>query len=184
MSLPRPRTHRYQRFLVPRPDTPQDDDTGAPVVLNSERQTDLLAAIHESGAPYNATGVGVRFGSAADALLRRGLIGEDWQRIEPAIPAGTNPVNPPPVSLTPAQQDSAQRIIATLDNPDSEPRSFLLHGITGSGKTEVYLRAITHAIAQGKQAIYMVPEIALTPQTVGLVNERFPRPHPRFSTIG
>ena len=174
VSLPRPRTHRYQRFLVPRPDTPQDDDTGVPVVLNSERQTDLLAAIHESGAPYNATGVGARFGSAADALLRRGLIGEDWQRIEPAIPAGTNPVNPPPASLTPAQQDSAQRIIATLDDPDAEPRSFLLHGVTGSGKTEVYLHAIAHAIAQGKQAIYMVPEIALTPQTVGLVNERFP----------
>ena len=174
VSLPRPRTHRYQRFLVPGPDTPPNDDTGAPVVLTSKRHTDLSAAIHESDTPYNATGVGVRFGSAADALLRRGLIGEDWQRIEPAIPAGTNPVNPPAVNLTPTQQDATQRIIAALDDPDAEPRSFLLHGITGSGKTEVYLHAIAHAIAQGKQAIYMVPEIALTPQTVGLVNERFP----------
>ena len=174
VSLPRPRTHRYQRFLVPGLDTPPNDDTGAPVVLTSKRQTDLLAAIHESDTPYNATGVGVRFGPAADVLLRRGLIGEDWQRIEPAIPAGTSPVNPPPVNLTPAQQDATQRIVAALDDPDAEPRSFLLHGITGSGKTEVYLHAIAHAIALGKQAIYMVPEIALTPQTVGLVNDRFP----------
>ena len=52
---------------------------------------------------------------------------------------------------------------------------FLLHGVTGSGKTEIYLRAIAETVAQGRQAIFLVPEIALTPQTIRRVSERFPR---------
>lgn len=57
----------------------------------------------------------------------------------------------------------------------SRPSSkFLLHGVTGSGKTEIYLRAIEAVIAQGRQAIFLVPEIALTAQTVRRVVARFP----------
>ncbi len=51
---------------------------------------------------------------------------------------------------------------------------FLLHGVTGSGKTEIYLRAIEQTLAQGRQAIFLVPEIALTAQTVRRVAARFP----------
>ncbi len=51
---------------------------------------------------------------------------------------------------------------------------FLLHGVTGSGKTEMYLRAIAYAIGQGRQALFLVPEIALTAQTVRRVAARFP----------
>ncbi len=170
ITLPRPRTHRYQRALLPGHCTSDFAEELEGHAVRVPRQVELLAAVRESPAPYAATGLG----STADALLRRGLVAEEWQRIEPSIPAGVSPVNPPPAALTTAQADAVAHITATLDDPKSLSRSFLLHGVTGSGKTEVYLRVIAHAIAAGRQAIYLVPEIALTPQAVGAVEERFP----------
>jgi len=64
---------------------------------------------------------------------------------------------------------------SAIRNPQSEAPSstFLLHGVTGSGKTEVYLQAIAHALERGQGAIVLVPEISLTPQTVERFKARF-----------
>jgi primosomal protein N' (replication factor Y) len=72
------------------------------------------------------------------------------------------------------QSQALDQITAALDDPGRQPRSFLLHGVTGSGKTELYLRAMKQVIEGGQQAILLVPEIALTPQTVERVSARFP----------
>ena len=174
VSLPRPRTHRYRRLLIPGHFPDSNDEGAEPPPMRGARQVELLAAVRESTAGYDTTGAASRLGTAGDALLQRGLVAEEWQRQEPEVPPGVTPSNPPPDRLTAAQDQAVAGITAALDDPDVLPRSFLLHGVTGSGKTEVYLRAIAHAVEQGKQAIYLVPEISLTPQTVGMVNDRFP----------
>ena len=74
--------------------------------------------------------------------------------------------------LTPDQQSAWEKIRPALEARESA--RYLLHGVTGSGKTEIYLRAIEAVLGQGRSAIFLVPEIALTPQTVRRVSERFP----------
>jgi primosomal protein N' (replication factor Y) len=85
-----------------------------------------------------------------------------------------------PLPLNPAQSKALEAVVKAMDGagmhapgtPDP-PLTFLLHGVTGSGKTEVYLQAIHHALEAGQGAIVLVPEISLTPQTVERFKARF-----------
>jgi primosomal protein N' (replication factor Y) len=84
-------------------------------------------------------------------------------------PVGSRSPHPP--QLTDEQQAVLSALAASLGERRSDQR--LLHGVTGSGKTEIYLRAAAIALEQGRGAIVLVPEIALTPQIVGRFVERF-----------
>ncbi|MBV8444685.1 MAG: primosomal protein N', partial [Candidatus Dormibacteraeota bacterium] len=84
---------------------------------------------------------------------------------------GEQPLSLPP-PLSPAQQTAAAPLLDAIAR--HEHRRVLLHGVTGSGKTEVYLTAISAALAAGRGAIVLVPEIALTPQMIRRFAERFP----------
>jgi primosomal protein N' (replication factor Y) len=81
------------------------------------------------------------------------------------------------IVLNPAQSVALEKIKAAMDEPistfNSQPSTFLLHGVTGSGKTEIYLQALAHALEQDRGAIVLVPEISLTPQTVERFKARF-----------
>ena len=78
----------------------------------------------------------------------------------PALPKD-EPV--PQIALSEAQEQAFEGLRALMDGA---PRAALLYGVTGSGKTQVYIRLIREALARGKSAILLVPEIALTPQMV------------------
>ena len=105
-------------------------------------------------------------------LVQRGLV----QILE--IPVLRDPLEQVTVrptkklNLTEDQQITWDAILSSFE--EENPAPFLLHGVTGSGKTELYLQAVEHVLAGGKQAIILVPEIALTPQTVSRFMSRFP----------
>src|SRR5438477_5362804 len=85
---------------------------------------------------------------------------------------GALEVEAAPETVSPEQEQALQRIGALLDGGGG---NVLLHGATGSGKTEIYVRACEAALARGRGAIVLVPAIALTPQTLGRFRLRFGR---------
>ena len=77
-----------------------------------------------------------------------------------------------PASLAPQLNDEQQQAVATVSASLGQYQPFLLDGVTGSGKTEVYLALIEQVLAKGRQALLLVPEIGLAPQTVRRLRER------------
>lgn len=123
-----------------------------------------------SGGPLPTAVVNARYPGAVKALCDKGLVltqtQETYRRPYHAIETerAAEPV------LTRQQQIAADTLKSAMDAGGGR---FLLHGVTGSGKTEVYIRLIREAFARGKTAIVLVPEIALTPQMVNWFRARF-----------
>jgi len=143
LARTQPKQHRLLRTLL---------EVGAPIELG-----ELLRRQNLSDAP-------------AKSLVERGLA--LIESVEAAADgfesAKSDRVRP--AALSAEQQVAVDALTQAL--AEHKPRTFLLQGVTGSGKTEVYLAAIERALALGRGAIVLVPEIALTPQTVGWFRAR------------
>jgi len=126
----------------------------------------------------------MRLQTGGDSLLTaaeiRALAGVTDRTIQALVSAGflelvdpdaQEPPEPPVPNL--AQQMAIDAILDAVTGQRSEP--FLLFGVTGSGKTEVYLRAASEALAAGRQVLYLVPEIALATQAISQLRARFGR---------
>jgi len=139
------------------------------------RQRAALEALRE--APARVSDLAAATGcdhAAARRLERRGLVELDRADQAPVRPRTSMVGARPEVgALTAAQAEALEEVVEAMDAPAETDRRLLLHGVTGSGKTEVYLRAVAAALERGKTAIVLVPEIALTPQTAGRFVRRF-----------
>lgn len=158
----RPLTRLAVRLLT-------DEETALQRCARSPRQRALIEALH--GHPEGLRIAQMEEGAlaVARALEKKGLA-EVFSMQVRRVPYERLEGELDQYDLTEAQKNAVERITAALDG---EMQSFLLHGVTGSGKTEVYLHAVRQALLRGKGVILLVPEISLTPQMVGWFRARF-----------
>src|ERR1700726_812928 len=139
------------------------------------RQAELLKAIGRLNSPIRAAEL-LRKTSLDNqtlrALAKRGLVELREEAVERDPHAGEQFVATSKLELNAEQAAALKQIADALASPEN-PRPILVHGVTGSGKTEIYLQAIRAALDRGRSAIVLVPEISLTPQTVERFKGRF-----------
>lgn len=115
-------------------------------------------------------------GSSVEVMLPvpfglREVAGWAKGRVKLQEPAGSSLLRPKPEQLSSEQVAALGKVSAALSSPARKP--LLLHGVTGSGKTEVYFQAIYAVLEEGGQCIFLVPEISLTPQVFANLRQRF-----------
>ena len=148
----------------------------------SAKQAEILGVVAQADVPLTIADVcrRARVGQGPVLALRKaGLLHTVKRRLgsgpddqDAGGPAGAEVHAPPELTI---EQKLALTMLAPGLREGAGFGTFLLHGVTGSGKTEVYLGAIDQVVARGREAIVLVPEISLTPQTIRRFRRRFPK---------
>lgn len=171
--LPEPdaeaRTVRVARLLI----SPERAPEIAQGMARSPKQAAALLVLAEQGGELDLSDLARDSGASLHALRQLAAkefieISEEERYRDPLAARHYPPQSIP--TLTAEQEACWQAIRAAQE---AEGGTFLLHGVTGAGKTEIYLRAIEHALGQGRQALVLVPEISLVAQTVSRFASRF-----------
>ncbi|MFE1244562.1 primosomal protein N' [Fictibacillus sp. NPDC058756] len=121
----------------------------------------LQEILHETGASL----------SSVQSLCKKGAVYMEEKEVYRDPFQGRNIKQTEPLPLTENQQNAITPILDSIEN--NEHHTILVHGVTGSGKTEIYLQSIQSVLDKGKEAIVLVPEISLTPQMVNRFKGRF-----------
>ncbi len=171
-EMPRPRTApAYDAFLLPHP---EGGEAGL-LAPNAPRQAALLEAATRAPHRLSRSHANKEYGSGAvEALIKKGLLAQEWVRRDGSAGPDEGVEQASPLTLSPEQAEALSHVAALIERETAGPRTVLLHGVTGSGKTEVYLRALERCVAAGRRGILLAPEISLTPQLADRLNARFP----------
>jgi len=174
----KPKTLPYIKLIADRKDIESEkarlDKSGA------YKQAELLDFLTGQTQPISISELRGRLNcslATIKALESRHLVSVERLRVRRDPLAQLSFTTSPPPVLTSSQQtawESIQDVIVKKARQSGSPPVFLLFGVTGSGKTEIYLRALAQVIAAGKRGICLIPEIALTQQTVERFANRFP----------
>jgi primosomal protein N' (replication factor Y) len=134
------------------------------------RQAEIVEALSAAeGTPLPASSFPA---ASLKAVLRTGWVTVEQEQILRDPYGEEEFIATAPLALTEEQRAALDRILAAVERP-GEAKPLLLHGVTGSGKTEVYLQAAQQVLDGGRGVLVLVPEISLTPQTVDRFRSRF-----------
>src|SRR5436189_1748067 len=169
----------WKKQLFVQPLAKIDSDKIDNLRKRAPRQAELLEAIAKLEKPMPAAQL-LRKTSFDNqtlrALVKRGLVELREEAVERDPHADEQFVATANLHLNPEQILALDKITSALAAPENA-KPILLHGVTGSGKTEIYLQAISAALERARSAIVLVPEISLTPQTVERFKGRFAEAH-------
>jgi primosomal protein N' (replication factor Y) len=147
--------------------------------MKAPLQAAAVAFLAEAGKPVAVADVSEKCDAnhaVIQALVKKGLVITESATVERDPSQGETFLHAGKLEMNPEQLAVFARVCAAIENQKSQienPKPLLLHGVTGSGKTEIYLQAISLVLERGQTAIMLVPEISLTPQTVERFKSRF-----------
>jgi len=164
----------FKRERVLRADRAIPQEELSKLETRAPRQVEVMRVAMEIPTPIRWRELVMR-AATTDRTIQQ-LVDRGWLRVElenaQRDPFATEQfVQSSPLTLNPGQEQALEAITQSVGKRDAQP--ILLHGVTGSGKTEIYLQAIHHCLQQGLGALMLVPEISLTPQTVERFKARF-----------
>src|ERR1700688_1447461 len=165
----------WKKQLFVQPARKIDNEEIEQLRRRAPRQAELLEAISQLDAPISAAQLLRKMSldnQTLRALVKRGFAELREQAVARDPHGDEQFIATSDLELNEEQVLALKQITEALDSPENA-RPILLHGVTGSGKTEIYLQAIDATLARGHSAIVLVPEISLTPQTVERFKSRF-----------